>query len=104
MPRSAEGVYKRGAVWWLDCRIDGKRYQVKLGRNISKTTAREIALTQRTRILKGEVGIARKKRDIRFDDAVELFMDSDELRSEPLRSNTTKTASHVLGNSSAASG
>ena len=38
--------------------------QIKLGRGINKTVAGEIAKVQRARIMKGEVGIARKKKDI----------------------------------------
>ena len=40
--RDAELVL-RGRTWWLDFRHMGERHQVRLGRNISRTTAAELA-------------------------------------------------------------
>lgn len=48
----------------MDCVIHGKRYQLSLGRRISRTAVLEVASIRRAQILKGEVGI-RKPKDIR---------------------------------------
>ncbi len=58
----------------LDFRHQGKRYQVRLGSNITKTAARELAQVKRAAILKGEAGIGKKPKDIGFDKAAELFL------------------------------
>ena len=34
-----EGVVLRRKTWWLDCIIDGERYQRKLGKGISRSAA-----------------------------------------------------------------
>ena len=81
--KSNDGVYLRGKTYWLDFRHDGERYQIRLGAGLSKTAAREIAQVKRTAILKGEAGIGRKKKDIRFDDAKELFLEWSEANRKP---------------------
>jgi integrase len=57
MARRGDGISRRGETWWLDFSHQGKRHYVRLGRLISKSVARELAVAARTRILKGEVGI-----------------------------------------------
>jgi len=83
MARKGDGIYLRGTVWYLDFRWEGKRHVVRIGRNISKTVAREIAQVKRAAILKGEAGIARKRKDLKFDDAVELFLQWVEANRKP---------------------
>lgn len=73
MARKGDGLYLRGAMWYLDCRIDGKRHVVKLGKNIKRTVAGELANVKRAGILKGEAGIGRKKKDLSFKEAREKF-------------------------------
>ncbi|MCH7805150.1 MAG: site-specific integrase [Acidobacteria bacterium] len=72
------GVYCRGngelTNWWLDCRINGTRYQLPLGKGVSRSVAAELAQVKRAAILRGEVGIGKKKKDITFDKAAELFL------------------------------
>jgi len=60
MARRGDGIYLRGRTWWLDFRHEGKRYVVRLGRNINRTAAQDIASVKRAAILKGEVGISTK--------------------------------------------
>ena len=74
MARRGNGIYLRGATWWLDFRHDGARHVAKLGKGISRTAAREIAQVKRGAILKGEVGIGRRRRDLPFDQAAEAFL------------------------------
>jgi integrase len=74
MPRHGDGLVLRGRTWWLDFHHRGQRYQVRLGRNISRTTAAELATVERAKTLKGEAGIGRKRKDILFDDAQEEFL------------------------------
>src|SRR3989442_10977908 len=57
MARRGDGIYQRGKTWWLDFTHEEKRHYVRLGRNISKTVAGEIAKVKRGAILKGEAGI-----------------------------------------------
>jgi hypothetical protein len=39
MARRGDGLYLRGQTWYLDCRINGGRHVVKLGKNIKATEA-----------------------------------------------------------------
>jgi len=71
--RKGDGLYLRGQTWILDCRIDGERHVVKLGKGIRRTVAAEIASVKRVAILKGENGIGKKKRDLSFDEARKRF-------------------------------
>ncbi|MEO7863579.1 MAG: site-specific integrase [Nitrospirales bacterium] len=73
MARKGEGLYLRGKVWYLDARINGQRHAVRLGKNISRTVAGELASVKRAAILKGEHGIGKKKRDLPFDEARKRF-------------------------------
>ncbi|TDI18396.1 MAG: site-specific integrase [Acidobacteria bacterium] len=72
------GVYCRGngklTNWWLDCRINGTRYQFPLGKGVSRSVAAELAQVKRAAILRGEVGIGKQKKDITFTKAAELFL------------------------------
>ena len=62
--KSNDGLYLRGTTWWLDFQHEGKRFQFRLGRGISKTVAKELAKAKRGEVLKGEAGLSRKKRDL----------------------------------------
>ena len=73
MARHGDGLYLRGQTWYLDCRINGARHVIKLGKNIKRTVAGELANVKRAAILKGEAGIGRKKKDLPFKDAREKF-------------------------------
>jgi integrase len=75
MPRRGDGLVRRGKTWWLDFTHKGERYQLRLGRNISKTVAAELAKMERGKILTGESKIKEIERpDILFDDAVKEFL------------------------------
>lgn len=74
MARKGDAIYLRGKTWWLNARINGQRYQMALGKNIKRAAALEIATIERTKILKGEAGIGRKKKDISFEDATKGFL------------------------------
>ena len=93
MARHGDGLYLRGQTWYLDCRIDGKRHVVKLGKNIKRTVAGELANVKRAAILKGEAGIGRKKKDLPFKDAREKFQAWAEANKKP---STTKTYKECL--------
>jgi hypothetical protein len=74
MARRGDGIYLRGRTWWLDFMHGGKRHVVRLGKNINRTVAGELARVQRGAILKGEAGIGGPKlKDPTFDDAVKEF-------------------------------
>src|SRR5262245_19695082 len=73
MARRGDGLYLRGTTWYLDCRIDGMRHVVKLGKNIKRTVAGELANVKRATILKGELGIGKKAKDLPFDEARKKF-------------------------------
>jgi|ERR1043165_6831459 hypothetical protein len=74
MARHGDGLYLRGQTWYLDCRIDGKRHVVKLGKRIKRSVAGELADVKRAAILKGEAGIGKKKKDCTFDKAMEAYL------------------------------
>lgn len=73
MARRGDGLYLRGKTWYLDARINGQRHAVRLGKNISRSVAGELANVKRAGILKGEAGIGRKKKDLSFKEAREKF-------------------------------
>jgi len=75
MARCGDGLYRRGKTWYLDCRIDGARHVVRLGKGISRSVAKELASVQRGAILKGEAGIGKKRKDVSFDKAKTAFLD-----------------------------
>ena len=66
MARRGDGLYLRGSVWYLDCRIAGQRHVTKLGKGINRTVAGELASVKRSAILRGEHGIGKKKKDLSF--------------------------------------
>jgi len=76
MARRGDGIFLRGKTWWLDFQHRGTRHAVRLGRNISKSVARELATVQRGAILKGEAGIGPKPKpkDPTFEDAKAEFL------------------------------
>ncbi len=75
MARQGSGVYDRGGSWWLDFRHQGQRHIVKIGANIKRSVAVELAGVQRVRILRGELGIGpKKRRDSLFETAKEEFL------------------------------
>jgi integrase len=73
MARRGDGLYLRGQTWYLDCRLNGARHVVRLGKGIARHAAKEIAQVKRGAILKGEAGIGRRKKDLPFTEACEKF-------------------------------
>src|SRR5215831_4891048 len=73
MARRGDGLYLRGKTWYLDCLINGVRYQKRLGKGITRQVASELATIERGRILRGESGIGRKRKDCPFDEARRKF-------------------------------
>jgi hypothetical protein len=74
MARRGDGIYQRGRTWWLDFVHRGERHVVRIGSNISRTVAKEIAQVERGRILRVEAGIGKKLKDILFDESRTLFL------------------------------
>ncbi len=83
MARRGDGLYLRGRTWWLDIWHEGTRYQLRVGKGISRTVAREIAQVKRAAILKGEAGIGRKRADMSFDQAKDTFLKWAEANKRP---------------------
>ncbi len=73
MARHGDGLYLRGQTWYLDCRLNGARHVIRLGKQITRHAAKEIAQVKRGAILKGEAGIGRKRKDLSFDEARKKF-------------------------------
>lgn len=73
MARRGDGIYQRGNTWWLDFRHHGNRHVVRLGKNIGRSVARELAQVKRGAILRSEAGIGRKRKDVLFEKAAEAF-------------------------------
>jgi integrase len=73
MARHGDGLYLRGQTWYLDFRLNGARHVVRLGKQIARHAAKEIAQVKRGAILKGEAGIGRKRKDLSFDEARKKF-------------------------------
>jgi hypothetical protein len=74
MARRGDAIYRRNRTWWLDFVHRGDRYVVRIGSNINRTVAKEIAQVERARILRGEAGIGKKQKDITFAAAKALFL------------------------------
>ena len=66
-------VLLRCRTWWLDCLINGQRFQRRLGKGISRSTAVQLSLKYRCEILSGNHGYGRKQKDLSFDEAWERF-------------------------------
>ena len=73
MARRGDALDLRGKTWYLDCRINGIRYQLRLGKGITRSVARELAQVQRGAILKGEAGIGKKQKSLLFREARKKF-------------------------------
>jgi integrase len=75
MARRGDGIYLRGRTFWLDFMHHGQRHVVRLGKNISRTVAGELARVERAKVLKGEAGIGVKRADVGFDQAKAAFLE-----------------------------
>lgn len=74
MPRRGDGLVLRGKTWWLDFRHNGERHRIRIAKSINRRVATEIAAVKRAAVLKGEVGIDRKRKDILYEDARDEFV------------------------------
>jgi integrase len=74
MARRGDALYLRGRTWWLDFRHQGIRHAIRLGTNISRTVAKELASVKRGAVLKGEAGIGKKRKDCTFDKAKAAYL------------------------------
>ncbi|MCZ6481017.1 MAG: hypothetical protein O6929_11525, partial [candidate division NC10 bacterium] len=74
MARRGDGIYLRKHTFWLDFQHDGKRHWVRLGKHISRTTALQLARVRRAAILKGELGIGGRKKDLTLEKAAAKFL------------------------------
>jgi integrase len=72
---SGDGIVQRRKTWWLDCLINGVRYQRKLGKGISRSVALELSMKYRVEILSGNVGYGKKAKDPTLSDASKKFLD-----------------------------
>jgi integrase len=83
MARHGDGLYLRGRTWYLDCRINGTRHVVPLGKDVTRSVARDLARVKRTAILKGEAGIGRKRKDLTLEDAAKKFQEWADINKRP---------------------
>ena len=75
MARRGDGLVLRGKTWWLDFWHSGVRHRVRIGKNVNRTVAGEIAAVKRAGVLKGEAGIDRKRKDISYETARDQFLE-----------------------------
>lgn len=73
MARSGDGLVLRKRTWYLDIRVNGRRYAMRLGKDISRSVARELAQVKRAAILRNDAGIGKKKKDVAFQEARRRF-------------------------------
>jgi integrase len=73
MARRGDALFLRGKTWYLCANISGVRHQLRLGKSITRKVALELAQVQRGAILKGELGIGKKAKDLSFDEARKKF-------------------------------
>ena len=74
MPYRGDGLVLRGKTWWLDFYHNGERHRVRIVKRVSRTVAAELEAIQRAKILKGEVGIGKKRKDLLYDEARDEFL------------------------------
>jgi integrase len=74
MPRRGDGLVLRSKTWWLDFRHNNERHRIWIGKNINRTVAGEIGAVKRAAVLKAEVGIDRKRKDISYEHARDEFL------------------------------
>jgi len=96
MARRGDGIYQRGATWWLDFTHEGKRHVLRIGKGINQTAAREIAQVKRAGSLKGEAGIGRKRADIGFDQAKDEFLKWADANKRPRTARTYRQCLQAL--------
>lgn len=95
-------IYKRGDVWWMDFRFEGKHVQ-KSTKLKNKRDAESYERAFRTQLAKGDVGLERKPNPPTFDKAMAEFLSFAEVehRSKPntLRSykNTSRSLQSFFG-------
>jgi integrase len=89
---------KKKETWWLEFVHFGARHRVRIGSNINRTVARELAAVKRAAILKGEVGIGggKKRKDLLFDTAVVEFLKWAEANRKPKTAKTYRTETKQL--------
>lgn len=83
MARRGDGIYQRGRTWWLDFVHRGARHVVRIGSNINRTVAKEIAQVERAKILRGEAGIGKKRKDLFFAEGRAVFLEWAETNKKP---------------------
>ncbi len=99
MPRRGTGLYKRGTVWYLDFRHNGRRHVIRIGRHINRTVATEIAQVKRAAIVRNEAGIRDQRKDLLFKDARAKFERWTEANKKPNTIVTYKECLRRLGES-----
>ena len=62
-------IYKRGDVWWMDFRFEGKHVQ-KSTKLKNKRDAESYERAFRTQLAKGDVGLEKKANPPTFDQAI----------------------------------
>jgi hypothetical protein len=88
---TGDALVLRAATWWLDCRIQGRRYREPLGKRISRSVAKELADVRRAAILRGEAGIGwTQRKDLTVEKAAARF-------AEWMRSNTRPRTQRTYG-------
>jgi site-specific recombinase XerD len=73
MARRGDGIQQRGKTWWLDLMHRGERHVVRIGSHINRTIAKELAQVERGKVLRGEAGIGRQRKDVSFKGARKRF-------------------------------
>ena len=77
MARRGDGLYERGkgkmTTWYLDAVINGVRYQNDSGGASREPWPRSWPGLMRRQILKGDLGIGKKAKDLTFDEARKKF-------------------------------
>jgi len=69
------GLYRRGPSWYFECEIDGQRYRKRIGRDLPRKVAQDIASKIRGEIVAGNFGLvsAKQRKDPSFDEARARF-------------------------------
>lgn len=87
MARTGDAIYLYGKSWWLNCHIQGVRYQRLLGVGISRSVALKHAQAIRVAVWSGEFGKATKAKDVSFEEASKHFEDWATANKKPRRPN-----------------
>ena len=76
------GVYRRGRIWWYRFEFGGRRFQ-ESSHVANKHKAEQMEAKRKTDLADGHAGIRRRAAPLRFDEAIQRFLEWSKYRHRP---------------------